>query len=224
MTLRAVIGASCETSASIAATRDGLVAYAADKAVVVASLDDGKPGDVLEKTVRQQILLGHAEAVSCVRFSEDGDYLATAQRGAFPSVFVWRRGGEKVETGSGSGNETKKKKKKKPFALLASFRASCASAVSLALALCADGRTRVAILGDTPSGSFQTASLEVWDVPSGKPFGLASVDRDPSRRGVSSCVAKRTLFEVLKTTSATCVAFAPGRDDRLFACCDGFIV
>jgi WD40 repeat protein len=223
LTLRAVIGASCETSASIAATRDGTVAYAADKAVVVVSLDDGNPGDVLEKTFRQQILLGHAEAVSCVRFSEDGEIMATAQRGAFPSVFLWRRGGENVETGSGSGNETKKKKK--PFALLASFRASCASAVSLSVALCADGGTRVAILGDTPSGSFQTASLEVWDVPSGKPFGLASVDREPFRERGRSSVAKRTLFEVLKeTTSATCVAFAPGRDDRLFACGDGFVV
>ena len=150
-TLRTVIGASCETSASLSATRDGrFVAYAADKAVVVASLDD-PDGSLVD--CRRQILSGHAEAVTCVAFSECGTELVTAQKGPFPCVSVYRA----VSTGVDETDENV------TFVLRASFRASCASATELVTAPKKGGGTRLALLGETPAGSFQKASIEVWD-------------------------------------------------------------
>ena len=211
LTLRSVIGASCETGASLSATRDGLVAYAADKATVIRSLDDPEsPG---------QILLDHAEAVSCVAFSADGETLATAQKGAFPSVFVYRRAkpDSKSETARQSAN----------FARVASLRASCASAVSLALASSESAfSTRLALLGDTPAGSVQTASLEVWDVPGFVAGAAPDADEKDANDDATSADAApaKILFRVLKeTTRATDIAFSPDRDDRLFACGDGFV-
>ena len=100
-TLRTAIGASCETSASLSATRDGrFVAYAADKAVVVASLDD-PDGSSVDRC--WQILSGHAEAVTCVAFSECGTELVTAQKGPFTA----RVGVSSCEALAGSTKPTK---------------------------------------------------------------------------------------------------------------------
>ena len=197
-TLRTVIGASCETSASLSATRDGrFVAYAADKAVVVASLDD-PDGSLVD--CRRQILSGHAEAVTRVAFSECGTELVTAQKGPFPCVSVYRA----VSTGVDETDENV------TFVLRASFRASCASATELVTAQKKGGGTRLALLGETPAGSFQKASIEVWDWD----YVTGTGTTPPAK--ILSCVLR-------ETARATCVAFSPDRDDRLFVCGDGFV-
>ena len=204
--LRAVIGASCETRASLSATRGGVVAHAADRAVVVRYLNDPES--------EPQVLLDHAEAVSCVAFSADGDALATAQKGAFPSVFVYRRARDAARASAIDEHF-------EHFARVASLRASCASAVSLALAR-REGVTRLALLGDTPAGSSRAASIELWDAPG---FGCSGADEtgESTRDGDAASPVKILAHALRETTRATCVAFAPDRDDRLFACGDGFV-
>ena len=201
-TLRTVIGASCETSASLSATRDGrFVAYAADKAAVVASLDD-PDGSSVDR--RRQILSGHAEAVTCVAFSVCGTELITAQKGPFPCVSVYRA------VSYAGVDETDETDENATFFLRASFRASCASATALVTAQKKGGGTRLALLGETPAGSFQKASIEVWDWD----YVTGTGTTPPAK--ILSCVSR-------EMTRATCVAFSPDRDDRLFVCGDGFV-
>ena len=205
-TLRTVIGASCETSASLSATRDGrFVAYAADKAAVVASLDD-PDGSSVDR--RRQILSGHAEAVTCVAFSECGTELITAQKGPFPCVSVYRA------VSYAGVDETDETDENATFFLRASFRASCASATALVTAQKKGGGTRLALLGETPAGSFQKASIEVWDWDYVTDVTEDKKNAPPAK--ILSCVSR-------EMTRATCVAFSPDRDDRLFVCGDGFV-
>ena len=174
------------------------MAYAADKAVVVASLDD-PDGSLVD--CRRQILSGHAEAVTCVAFSECGTELVTAQKGPFPCVSVYRA----VSTGVDETDENV------TFVLRASFRASCASATELVTAQKKGGGTRLALLGETPAGSFQKASIEVWDWDY-----VTEKKKDAPPAKILSFVSR-------ETARATCVAFSPDRDDRLFVCGDGFV-